>query len=79
VVTGAGKQLRGALINLVAFYVFAVPAACSLAFLTRLHVYGLYLGISLGPALQSILYMWLINNIAWRQEAYNAASAAAAG
>lgn len=78
VVTGAGKQLRGAMINFVAFYLVAVPVACSLAFLTRLGVYGLYVGISLGPALQSVLYMWLINNIAWRKEAYTAATTASA-
>lgn len=74
VVTGAGKQLSGALINFLAYYIFAVPVALCLGFLTSLWVYGLYLGLSIGPLLQSILYMRLIWFIDWRREAATAAA-----
>ena len=74
VVTGAGKQLSGALIVFLAYYVFAVPVAVCLGFLMSLWVYGLYLGLSLGPLIQSILYLRLIWGVDWRRESAAAAA-----
>jgi multidrug resistance protein, MATE family len=77
VVTGAGKQLSGALIVFFSYYIFAVPLALCLGFFTPLWVYGLYLGLSVGPLLQAVLYLRLIWRIDWKREA-TAASASAA-
>ena len=74
VVTGTGKQLSGALIVFLAYYIFAVPLALVLGFLTPLWVYGLYLGLAVGPLVQAVLYMRLIWRIDWRREADIAAS-----
>lgn len=72
VVTGAGKQLHGAAVNFIAYYVVAVPVAVCLAFLSPMWVYGLYLGLSLGPLVQSLLYGRLILTINWAREAQRA-------
>lgn len=72
VVTGAGKQLHGAAVNFIAYYVIAVPVSACLAFLTPMWVYGLYLGLSLGPLVQSLLYGKLILTINWAREAHRA-------
>eukprot|EP00892_Ulva_mutabilis_P009491 jgi/Ulvmu1/6914/UM031_0121.1 len=76
VVTGAGKQLHGAAVNFVAYYVVAVPVATCVAFLSPLWVYGLYLGLSLGPLVQSLLYGALILTVDWPREAHHAYVAA---
>lgn len=76
--TGAGKQLRGAAVNFIAYYVIAVPAATALAFLTPMWVYGLYLGLSLGPLVQSLLYGALILTVDWTREAQRAYASARA-
>ena len=73
VVTGAGKQLHGALINVLSFYAAAMPAALLLGFATPLNVYGLYTGISLGPLIQAVLYGALLLRVDWEKEALVAA------
>ena len=78
VVTGAGKQMRGALVNFVAYYIFAMPVSIALGFLTPLWVYGLYLGISLGPLVQTLLYGVLILTVDWRRDSRHAYDAARA-
>jgi multidrug resistance protein, MATE family len=42
-VQGAGKQRYGAVINLVAFYVFGIPVGLALGFWGHLGVEGMYL------------------------------------
>jgi hypothetical protein len=49
---GTGKQLKGALINLSAYYFGAVPLALLLAFPGYKGVEGLYAGLCIGPAIQ---------------------------
>ena len=57
---GSGRQQKGALINLVAFYIFALPLALFLAFYVRWGVVGLFAGMGLGPLVQTLLYGWLV-------------------
>ena len=57
---GSGRQQKGALINLVAFYVFAMPLALFLGFYLELGVIGLFAGMGLGPVMQTLLYGWLV-------------------
>lgn len=73
-----GKQAYGAAINFASFYLAAVPAALCLAFLTPAGVYGLYLGICIGPLLQAVAYSWVIMRIDWSKEALEAAARVAA-
>lgn len=49
---GSGKQARGAVVNLVAFYVVGIPLALTLAFGLQLGAAGLLLGLLAGSAVQ---------------------------
>lgn len=51
---GCGRQRAGALVNAVAFYFAAVPLALLLAFRQGLGPQGLYLGMAVGPAIQTV-------------------------
>lgn len=75
-VQGSGKQQRGALINLVAFYVFALPVALFLGFYMGWGVMGLFAGMGLGPLVQSLLYGTLVAKMDWGKEANRAATLA---
>ena len=57
---GSGRQQKGALINLVAFYAFAMPLALFLGFYLGWGVIGLFAGMGLGPVMQTLLYGWLV-------------------
>ena len=59
-VQGSGRQQKGALINLVAFYIFALPLALFLAFYVHWGVVGLFAGMGMGPLVQTLLYGWLV-------------------
>lgn len=49
---GSGKQARGAVVNLVAFYAVGIPLALTLAFGLQLGAAGLLLGLLAGSAVQ---------------------------
>ena len=49
---GSGKQARGAVVNLVAFYAVGIPLALALAFGLQLGAAGLLLGLLAGSAVQ---------------------------
>ena len=69
---GAGKQQRGALVNLVAFYLLAMPLALFLAFYMHLGVVGLFIGLGTGPLVQSLLYSIVVYRLDWGSEACKA-------
>lgn len=50
---GSGKQARGAVVNLVAFYMVGIPLALGLAFPLRMGAAGLMLGLLAGSAVQA--------------------------
>lgn len=54
ILRGVGKQYLGAILNLVAFYVIALPAASYLCFRMGLGVNGLMMGFCLGTTFQSV-------------------------
>ncbi|EIE27606.1 MATE efflux family protein [Coccomyxa subellipsoidea C-169] len=76
VVQGSGKQQRGALINVVAFYIFALPLAAFLGFYCQWDVTGLFAGMGMGPFVQSILYGLLVLRLDWKKESNKAAELA---
>jgi MATE family multidrug resistance protein len=69
VVSGAGKQAWGFLINAASFGALALPAAFLLGFYFKLGVEGLYWGMTLGPITQCACYAALIWRLRWWQEA----------
>eukprot|EP00198_Chlamydomonas_reinhardtii_P007691 XP_001697028.1 predicted protein [Chlamydomonas reinhardtii] len=75
---GAGKQRLGVLVNIVAFYVCAIPTALLLAFRLGWGVEGMYTGMLLGPAIQAVSYVYIIARLDWTAEARAVAARAAA-
>lgn len=69
---GSGKQARGAVVNVCAFYIFAIPTALGLAFGLHLGVEGLYSGMLLGPLIQAVSYIFIISRIDWTSESAKA-------
>ena len=51
---GCGEQRWGALVNFVAFYIFAIPLSLALAFYVGWGPEGLYIGMAAGPAIQMV-------------------------
>jgi multidrug resistance protein, MATE family len=68
VLTGAGKQAAGAVINAASYWVVALPIAMMLAFVAQQGVVGMYTGMILGPMMQSVFSGRLIFNIDWSRE-----------
>ncbi|KAG2498960.1 hypothetical protein HYH03_003149 [Edaphochlamys debaryana] len=78
VIQGAGKQKLGVLVNVVAFYVVAIPLALALAFPGGQGVEGMYMGMLTGPAIQAAAYCSIIMKLDWRAEARRARQRSAA-
>ncbi len=60
VLRGAGKQLVGAVANIVAFYGIGLPMAWFLCFTAHLRVNGLMMGIAVGTLFQVVVLVALI-------------------
>jgi MATE family multidrug resistance protein len=56
----------------VAFYVFALPLALLLGFQAKLGVIGLFMGMGVGPLVQSLLYSIVVFRLDWAREARRA-------
>ena len=69
VVSGAGKQARGFLVNALSYWVVALPVALLAGFLLNLGVEGMYGGMVGGPLTQCICYGVLIWRLRWEDEA----------
>ncbi|KAG2449560.1 hypothetical protein HYH02_005093 [Chlamydomonas schloesseri] len=104
VIQGCGRQRAGAVVNLVAFYVFAVPMALGMAFRVQLPgaeaaaaawwgrllppglrgavvglglgPEGLYLGMAVGPVIQTICYTFILLRTNWQKASEQAMHAA---
>ena len=66
VLRGAGKQLVGAVANVISFYVIGIPLAWLFCFTFSLGVNGLLLGVGCGTAFQVAVLITLI----YKYEAY---------
>lgn len=60
IIRGAGKQSIGAVINIIAYYLFGIPLAWIFCFSLALRVNGLILGICVSPVLQSVVLVVII-------------------
>lgn len=72
-ITGAGKQRLGVAVNIIAFYVFAIPLALVLGFVEGLGTEGMYAGMMVGPIIQAAAYSTVILRLDWDAEARAAA------
>lgn len=57
---GAGKQVWGAVINFICYYVFGLPLGICLALLLKLGVVGMWIGISVADTLQVIVELFTL-------------------
>lgn len=69
---GLGRQAAGFKVNLVAFYVVAVPVACVCGFVLHWGVEGLYCGLILGASTQAIGFCLYLRKVDWVDEARKA-------
>uniref|UniRef100_A0A8C5LUW1 Uncharacterized protein n=1 Tax=Leptobrachium leishanense TaxID=445787 RepID=A0A8C5LUW1_9ANUR len=65
VIRGTGKQMIGAIVNTVGFYIVGLPIGISLMFAAKLGVKGLWLGLLSGGVLQASLYVIYILCFSW--------------
>ncbi|GIL46835.1 hypothetical protein Vafri_3721 [Volvox africanus] len=78
VIQGAGKQRLGVMVNVLAFYVVAIPTALIFAFVLHWGVEGMYSGMLLGPFIQAVAYSAIILKLNWQDEARKVATRSAA-
>ena len=71
-VQGLGRQSIGLRVNLVAFYVVAIPAAYLFGFVLHWGVEGLYCGLILGASVQATCFTVFTSQLDWKEEAQKA-------
>ncbi|XP_062867410.1 multidrug and toxin extrusion protein 1-like [Trichomycterus rosablanca] len=67
IVRGAGKQLLGALCNIVGYYFVGLPIGVSLMFALKMGIIGLWTGLCVCVFLQSIFFLILIWKLDWKK------------
>ncbi|XP_054897702.1 multidrug and toxin extrusion protein 1-like [Poeciliopsis prolifica] len=67
ILRGAGKQLIGALCNLVGFYVIGFPIGISLMFPAKLGIVGLWTGLTICVLMQSIFFVIYLCKLDWEK------------
>ncbi|KAM9770737.1 multidrug and toxin extrusion protein 1-like isoform 2-T2 [Menidia menidia] len=67
VVRGAGKQLIGAVCNLVGFYVVGFPTGVTLMFAAHQGIVGLWTGLAIGLFLQAVFYVVFLCKMDWKK------------
>ena len=72
VIQGLGRQTFGLLVNIVAFYLIAIPIACLFGFGFHFELIGLYTGLICGAAAQAVAFVIFSCRVDWEQEARTA-------
>lgn len=72
VLRGAGKQLIGALCNLVGLYLFGFPIGVSLMFAGKMGIVGLWTGLFLCVVMQCIAFISVLYKLDWTKAAQEA-------
>ncbi|GBG92417.1 hypothetical protein CBR_g55352 [Chara braunii] len=72
VLRGSGRQLTGALVNLGAFYVVAVPIGLYCAFSCHLGALGIWIGLMCGSVVQSTSFLLFAVFLDWNEESRKA-------
>ena len=68
VVKGSGKQLLGAIINLICYWAVALPLGVVLAIVAGLGAIGYWIGLTSGLFLQCVLYTVMLLTMNWKKE-----------
>uniref|UniRef100_A0A8D0CZ19 Multidrug and toxin extrusion protein n=1 Tax=Sander lucioperca TaxID=283035 RepID=A0A8D0CZ19_SANLU len=69
VLRGAGKQLIGALCNLVGYYLIGFPIGVSLMFAANMGIVGLWTGLCICVLMQSIFFVTFVCKLDWTKAA----------
>ncbi|XP_035856231.1 multidrug and toxin extrusion protein 1-like isoform X1 [Sander lucioperca] len=72
VLRGAGKQLIGALCNLVGYYLIGFPIGVSLMFAANMGIVGLWTGLCICVLMQSIFFVTFVCKLDWTKAAEEA-------
>ncbi|XP_070771763.1 multidrug and toxin extrusion protein 1-like [Enoplosus armatus] len=72
VLRGAGKQLIGALCNLVGYYFIGFPIGVSLMFAANMGIVGLWTGLTICVLMQSIFFVTFVCKLDWKKAAEEA-------
>ncbi|XP_078122118.1 multidrug and toxin extrusion protein 1-like [Sander vitreus] len=72
VLRGAGKQLIGALCNLVGYYLIGFPIGVSLMFAANMGIVGLWTGLCICVLMQSIFFITFVCKLDWKKAAEEA-------
>ncbi|XP_038570314.1 multidrug and toxin extrusion protein 1-like [Micropterus salmoides] len=72
VLRGAGKQLIGALCNLVGYYFIGFPIGVSLMFAAKMGIIGLWTGLTICVLMQSIFFVTFMYKLDWKKAAEEA-------
>ncbi|XP_028272255.1 multidrug and toxin extrusion protein 1-like [Parambassis ranga] len=67
VLRGAGKQLIGALCNLVGLYVIGFPIGASLMFAANMGIVGLWTGLTIFVSLQALAFIICLCKLDWKK------------
>ncbi|XP_036974787.1 multidrug and toxin extrusion protein 1-like isoform X1 [Acanthopagrus latus] len=67
IVRGAGKQMVGAVVNLVGFYVIGLPVGVSLMFPVKMGIVGLWTGLLISVLTQCIFFAPFLWKLNWKK------------
>ncbi|KAM9348252.1 multidrug and toxin extrusion protein 1-like [Symphorus nematophorus] len=67
IVRGAGKQMVGAVVNLVSFYFIGFPIGVSLMFPAKLGIVGLWTGLLISVLIQSAFFTIFLCKLNWKK------------
>ncbi|KAM4750166.1 multidrug and toxin extrusion protein 1-like [Anableps anableps] len=67
VLRGAGKQLVGALFNIVGFYFIGFPIGASLMFAANMGITGLWTGLTIAVSLQAFFFITFLCKLDWKK------------
>ncbi|XP_068177747.1 multidrug and toxin extrusion protein 1-like [Antennarius striatus] len=71
-VRGAGKQLIGALVNLIGYYVIGAPIGVSLMFAADMGVEGMWIGLAVCVFVQASVFITFLTRLDWKKAAAEA-------
>ncbi|KAK5866530.1 hypothetical protein PBY51_020716 [Eleginops maclovinus] len=69
VLRGAGKQMIGALCNLVGYYFIGFPIGASLMFAANMGIEGLWTGLTICVLMQAIFFVGYLSKLDWKKAA----------
>eukprot|EP00026_Physarum_polycephalum_P004622 Phypoly_transcript_04644.p1 GENE.Phypoly_transcript_04644~~Phypoly_transcript_04644.p1 ORF type:complete len:526 (+),score=52.34 Phypoly_transcript_04644:540-2117(+) len=72
ILRGCGRPKPGTFCNLIGHYLFGIPIGCSLAFATKLKIYGLWCGMVCGTVVVCVSLVTILVRLDWSQVAAEA-------